>query len=107
MASKDARRTLVQFLDEHAFDPVLHVSADCYPADKRSELETVQRATRREQDRFHDYDTAQEVYRMFHADLTSDAARKVHAQLEDLELPTIRHVRRDFEALANDLGIRS
>ena len=107
MTGKDARRTLVQFLDEHAFDPVLHAAPERYPEQQRDELENVQRATRSEQDRFHEYSTAEEVYRMFKDDLSSDAARKVHAQLQDLELPTIRDIRRDFENLADQLGVRS
>jgi hypothetical protein len=105
MADANAKRKLVEFLDEKAFQPVLDVDPDDYPADKQSELKDVQRATKSERERFQGYDSAKEVVEMYQDDLDSDEAKEVHRQLQDLGLPTIVDIRDEFEHLAHDLGV--
>ena len=106
MASKDAKEKLVGFLDRHAFEPVLRAKPDAYPDSKRGKLEDVQRATRSEQDRYHGYGSADEVFRMFRDDLSSEPAQKIHRELKDLDLPTLNDVRGAFEHLAEEVGVR-
>lgn len=105
MAS-DARQRMIEFLDRTAFDPVLRVRPNSIPEGKRHRLDDVQRATRNEQARYHHYGSAEEVYRMFRDDLSSEPAQKIHRELRELGLPTLKDVRGEFEHLAAELGVR-
>lgn len=105
MADPDAKRKLLDCLDETAFQPVLRADAEDYPEDKRDVLRDVQRATRSERDRFRGYDTAEKVVDMFRDDLSSEPAQKIQRELHDLDLPTLGDVRDEFENLARDLGV--
>ena len=105
MGQEDARRELLRFLDERAFDPVLRARPEDYPESKRPELAEAQRATRSERERFHSYRGVDEIYRMFHDDLSSDAALQIHRKLRDLDLPTIADIRIEFERKARALGV--
>lgn len=104
MAESEAKRKLVRFLEEMAFRPVLKADPSRYPANKRDTLRDVQRRTEQEIERFRNYRSAEEVVANFRRDLTSDAAKKVHRELEGLGLPTLHDVRADFENLASEFG---
>jgi uncharacterized protein (DUF2267 family) len=106
MTDEDARRKLVDFLDERAFQPVLRAKPDDFPKDKRDQLADVQRSTESEQERFRNYESAEKVVQMYRDDLSSEAAQKVHRQLRDLGLPTLNDVRDEFEQRARELGVR-
>ncbi len=99
MAS-DKKAELLEFLERRAFNPVLHAKS----GDKDT-LEHVQRATRDEIERYRNYGSAEEVVINFKRDLHSSAAKKVHAELRRLHLPTIEDVRDEFEAKARELGV--
>jgi hypothetical protein len=67
-------------------------------------LEHVQKATRAEIERFHKYRSAQEVVTNFKRDLDSAPAKRIHAELRSLGLPTINDFREEFERRAEELG---
>lgn len=101
----DAKTELVDFLIEHAFDPVLKAKPDGRSEAEERKLQHVQDATRSEIARYRRYGSAEEVVTNFKRDLTSRAAKKVHAELEELGLPTINDVREAFERKAHALGV--
>ncbi len=101
----DTRRELAEFVIRKAFDPVLHAKPDGKSEADRRTLEHVQRATRAEIERYRKYGSAQEVATNFNRDLTSEAAKKVHAQLRHLHLPTIDDIKDEFKSKARDLGV--
>jgi hypothetical protein len=105
--SSDSKRGMIEFLDKKAFDPVLHARPDSYPETKRAKLDDVQRATRSEKERYHHYSSAEQVYRMFRDDLSSEPAQKIHHELRELGLPTLKDIRGEFDKLASDLGVRT
>jgi hypothetical protein len=105
MASRDAKEKLVRFLEQRAFEPVLHADPESYNGRERDRLHDAQRRTRTEIDRFRNYGSAQDVVTNFKRDLHSHAAEKVHRELKELRLPAIGDVREDFERLAADLGV--
>jgi hypothetical protein len=100
--STDARRELVALLERKAFAPVLQARPDGHD---RTKLEHVQKATRAEIDRFRSYGSAEEVVTNFRRDLSSAPAKKVHAELRSLGLPTLDDLREEFERKARDLGV--
>ena len=51
------------------------------------------------------YGSAKEVVVNFKRDLDSEPARKVHAELKALGLPTVNDIRDEFESLAKELGV--
>lgn len=101
----DAKRKLVDYLDEKAFQPVLRAKPDDYPEGNRAKLADVQRATQSEAKRFQEYDSAEKVVDMYRDDLSSSRAKEIHRELRDLGLPTIEQVRDGFEKLAQELGV--
>lgn len=105
MSPEDAQHRLLQLLDERVFEPALQVWSESYPADKRAELAQVQQATHKMRERFHGFRSAEEIYRMFHDELSSGAAHAMHRKLRDLNLPTIADIRIEFERTARELGV--
>jgi hypothetical protein len=101
-----AKEELLQLLDRKAFDPVLRAKPADFPQSKRDRLADVQERTRREQDRYHHYGSAGEIVRMFHDDLDSEPAKKVHRSLDELGLPTLNDLQDEFDRLADKLGAR-
>jgi hypothetical protein len=97
---------LVRFLDERAFKPVLNAKPKGRSEAEQKKLEHVQKATRAEIDPFYNYGSAQEVVTNFKRDLDSEPAKRVHAELRSLGLPTINDTREDFEKRAEQLGVR-
>ena len=77
--AQNAKRKLVDFLDERAFRPVIRAKPEDYPEGKRDKLRDVQRATESERERFRNYESAEKVYQMYRDDLTSDEAKEVDA----------------------------
>ncbi len=106
MSSSDARQKLIRFLEQKAFEPVLHAKSGQYPESKRDKLRDAQRRTEAEIERFQNYSSAEDVVVNFKRDLNSQAAEKVHRELKELGLPTINDIRSEFEQLAADLGVR-
>lgn len=78
---------------------------DTSDADRQT-LEHVKQATQAEIGRYRDYGSAQEVAINFPRDPNSAAAKKVHAQLRHLHLPTIEEFKEEFEEKARQLGVR-
>ena len=101
----DNKRTLVDFLVRKAFEPVMHAKPDARSEGERKKLEHVREATRKEIDRYRNYASAEEVVTNFRRDLHSSAAKKVHAALRSLHLPTINDIRDEFEEKARELGV--
>lgn len=97
----------MQFLISKAFDPVLQANPNGRSEHDRALLEHVQGATRAEIERYRNYGSAAEVVTNFKRDLTSAPAKKVHAELRRLHLPTLDEFRDEFEERARTLGIKA
>jgi hypothetical protein len=105
--TSDSRDELLRYLERKAFDPVLHAKAEGRSESEKRRLVDVQKRTRAEVERYHKYGSAQELVTNFKRDLSSEAAKKVHAELRSLGLPTIEDFREEFEQKARDLGVRA
>lgn len=101
----DAKDKLVDFVTRWAFDPVLKAQAEGRSEAEKRKLEHVQKATRTEVERYRSYGSAKEVVVNFKRDLDSEPARKVHAELKVLGLPTVNDIRDEFESMAKELGV--
>lgn len=104
--SDRSKTELVRFLDERCFQPVLKADPKGRSLAEQRKLEHVQKATRAEIDRFHHYGSAKEVVVNFRRDLESAPAKRVHAELRSLGLPTLHDVRDEFERRAEELGVQ-
>jgi hypothetical protein len=96
---------LVRFLEERAFKPVLNAKPKGRSEAEQKKLEHVQKATRAEIERFHNYSSAEEVVTNFRRDLGSEPAKRIHTELRSLGLPTVNDVRDEFERRAKALGV--
>ena len=105
MTQRDVAHRLFEFLDEHAFRPVLAATPERLPEEQRAALRSVQAETRRERERFARGGTATEIYRAYHEELEAPGAADRHRRLRELDLPTLEDVRIDFEQMAGDLGV--
>ncbi|XYI02652.1 hypothetical protein ACMHYB_24015 [Sorangium sp. So ce1128] len=107
MSPHKSRDALIQFLDRRAFEPVLRASSGDYASDADRELlEDVQRRTATEQKRYREsYQTGEEVRTNFLRDLSSEPARKVHAELRRLRLPALPELKDEFLTLCDELGV--
>ncbi len=102
---EDQKHALVEFIVGEALDPVLRAKpAGRSDTDQRT-LEHVQQATRAEIERYRSYGSAAAVLANFRRDLTSVPAKKVHAELRHLHLPTLEDIRDAVEDKAHALGI--
>jgi hypothetical protein len=101
----DKKDELVRFLEERAFKPVLNARPKGRSEAEQKKLQHVQKATHAEIGRFHKYRSAQEVVTNFKRDLDSEPARRIHAELRSLGLPTINDVSEEFERRAEELGL--
>lgn len=108
MSKQEAREQLLDLLDKKAFNPILKASPDDYSSDAdKKKLQEVQRTTRNTQQSYHEkYKTAQDVQTNFRRDLSSEAAKKVHRELQHLKLPTLNDIKDEFEQLADKLGVK-
>jgi hypothetical protein len=102
-----AQRELAEFVISKAFNPVMRAHPEGRSGADQKMLEHVQRATKSEIRRYRHYGSAQEIATNFRRDLSSPAAKKVHAQLRHLHLPTIEDIRDEFEDKVHELGIKS
>lgn len=84
---------LAEFIISRAFDPVMQAKPDGRSDSDKNKLEDMQRATGREIERYRNYGSREEVVTNFKRDLHSEPAKKVHAQLRRLDLPTIEDIR--------------
>jgi hypothetical protein len=101
---REARRQLLQFLDEHAFYPVLRMPIEW--ADRREEFEDVRLRTERLQHRYHERcETAASVRGLFLLDLR-DGSLRADRELDRLGLPTLARLRVAFLKLCDELGVR-
>lgn len=100
-----AQQELTRFLIQHAFEPVIKAKVAGRSDAEQRTLKHVQDATRAEIERYEGYGSAEEVVINFKRDLHSGAAKKVHAELQALHLPTVHDVRDTFVSKARELGI--
>ncbi|MDE2488919.1 MAG: hypothetical protein KGO51_16120 [Alphaproteobacteria bacterium] len=98
---------LVDFLKRRVFDPVLRADEDGRSDNERRKLADVKDATRSEVDRYRNYSSAQDLVNNFKDDLTSEPAQKIERESRELNLPTLKDVRQDFESKARDLGLNA
>lgn len=98
---------LVDFLDRKVFEPILTKSPDDYKSEKEREmLRDVQESTEAERERFREqYDSAERVKDMYHSDLSSSAARKIHEESKELGLPQMEDVWEEFNELCEKLEV--
>lgn len=102
---RKARRKLLQFLDEHAFNPVLRMPIEW--ADRREEFEDARLRTERLQRRYHERcATAASIRGLFLLDLNDGSARS-DRELHRLGLPTLASLRVAFLELCDALGVRA
>ena len=94
------KQELTRFLDRHIFEPILRADASHYSEHDRELLADVQKRTRTEQERFHNYPSAQKLIEMYKDDLHSEKAHKVNAELKRLKLPILADVKDEFLKLA-------
>ncbi len=103
MTADEIRRQLLQFLDEHAFNPVLAASVE--RADRREALEDAQCRSMRLRRRYHEaYRTPAEIRWRFLLDVR-ETSTKLDRELERLALPTLPSIERAFLALCDALGV--
>lgn len=107
MTAASAKRELVGFLMERAFQPVMKAKAGRRSEAESRKLEHVRKATEAEIERYRGYGSAREVLINFRRDLDSEPAKKVHAELRSLDLPTINELRDEFEKKAASLGVEA
>jgi hypothetical protein len=105
MTSK-SKQQLLGLLERKAFDPVMRAKPDDRPEAEKKKLEHVQKATKAEIERYRHYSSAEELVTNFKRDLDSSAAKKIHAELRSLHLPTIEDIKDEFERKADQLGVR-
>jgi hypothetical protein len=103
---RTTRDTLVDWLERHAFKPVLRADPQQYPRDKRIKLKGAQDRARTEFERFRSCRSATDVVTRFKRDLRSPLARELHRDLADLGLPTPRTLRHEFDDLVYRLASR-
>ena len=90
-----------------AFDPILKKSKEDYDTEaKQKKLEDVKKSTEKEKQRFHNYNTAEDIRKNFQRDLNSESAKKVHSDLKVLDLPPLPELKDEFFELCDKLGIK-
>ncbi len=102
--SQDAeRQRLLQFLDEHVFDPVLRVSPD--RVDRREAFEDAQARTDRIKASCHRCGSVDELRRLCITLMASPDGRRADRELDRLGLPTLSRLTGRFAAICEQLGI--
>ena len=104
--ASNAKKHLVDFLIERAFEPVLRAKSEGRSDPEKRKLEHVQDATRKEIERFRNYGSAEEVVTNFRRDLDSEPAKRIHRELKSLGMPTLNDIRDEFETKARELGVK-
>lgn len=101
----DKKGELLWLVTSKAFDPVMRAKPDGRLQSETDRLEHVQQATRAEIERYRGYKSAEALVTNFKRDLHSAAAKKIHAELRRLGLPTIEDIKDEFEQKARELGV--
>jgi hypothetical protein len=102
MTTKDPKKQLVDFIDRKAFNVILHAHT---PAGKDSgRLQELEKKTKREQQKFHSYDSAKEVKQNFLENVRSGPAKKLDKDLEGFDL-TLPELKDEFMELCDKLDI--
>lgn len=102
--SQDAeRQRLLQFLDEHVFDPVLRMSPD--RVDRREAFEDAQARTERIRRRCQACRSAEELRRLCVELAASPDASRPDRELDRLGLPTLSRLAKHFVAMCEQLGV--
>ncbi len=101
------KEQLVDFLDRKVFEPILRTSPEQYDTEEeRDMLRDVQESTEAERERFREqYDSAERVKDMYHSDLSSSAAKKIHEESKELGLPLLEDVWEEFNELCEKLEV--
>ncbi len=103
MDAVEVRQLLLQFLDEHAFNPVLTAPVD--RADRREPFEDAQLRSERLRRRYHERcRTPEDIRRQFILDVY-DTSSKLDRELDRLGLPTLPALQVAFLALCDALGV--
>ncbi|WP_407179018.1 hypothetical protein [Bradyrhizobium sp. STM 3562] len=102
----NSKRQLAEFVIDKAFEPVMRARPDGKSDSDRRTLQHLQDATRAEIERYRGYRSAAELITNFKRDLRSEPAKKVHAQLRRLHLPTLEDIEDEFEGKVRSLGLR-
>ena len=103
MAHDAERQRLLDFLDEHIFDPVLRMSPD--RADRREAFEDAQARTARIKAWCHACRSAEELRRFCFEVAASRDGSKAERELDRLGLPTFSRLAAHFRALCEQLGV--
>lgn len=107
MRNKEIREQLLEFLDRHAFNPILEAMPDQYSSERdRSMLYEVKRIAAMEKERFYkNSQTAVEIRDQYFKELIMETSGKTGRELEDLELPRLLQLREKFVQLCRELNI--
>jgi hypothetical protein len=106
MPNNDPKQKLIGFLDRRAWRPILKASSKKYEGADAKRLDRVQKKTESQRERYQSYASAGEVLKRFRGDLSSQAAKKVDADLQALHLPTQADVADEFFQLAERLKVK-
>ena len=107
MGKAENKKRLLDFLDQKVFDPILSKSEDEFDTEgKRKKFEDVKKSTEEEKQRFHNYETAEDIKENFQRDLNSEPAKKVQSKLRSLDLPHLPEFKEEFFRLCEQLGVK-
>lgn len=103
MDDREKKERLVRFLDSHAFDPILRMSANYFSGEMRAQSKMSGEA---EKTRFHEtYRTAIEGQNYL-GDLSSHTSKKKNQELEVLRLPRLPDFKDQFLRLCDELEVK-
>jgi hypothetical protein len=102
--AENARKQLLDFLDQNVFDPVLGLEEEYFVGRDKEKFREAKAETMREKEKYHNYETAHEIAWQFEKDVTSGASRKINEELDELGLPKLEDFREEFFELSEDLG---
>lgn len=102
---KDAKKELLSFIDHNAFDVILKKDPEKMDEKEKDQLGELQRKTKEEKEKFHNYGSAREIKDNFLQNVRSKPAHKLNSKLKDFKLPILPDLKDDFEALCEQLGV--
>lgn len=107
MKEKDKKELLLDFLDSKIFNPVLEAQPDFYSSERdRKMLTDVKKIAAMEKNRFHkEIETSEEIRKLYFQELWFEMNGIMGKELEDLELPRLKMLERDFIDLCSQLNI--
>ncbi len=105
MTNGNVRQRLLDFLEEHAFGPVMRARPEAYGSRDRALLGEAQDGVREFRERLQRCSTAEELYGTFERSLGSPEIHRLDRVLRDLGLPTLESVRIDLEQNAEALEV--